>query len=68
MANKHRNWFWTFLGLTLCFMALIYFMSAQTPVESAQTSNGMISLVARLFYGSQTEWTDAMIKPFSEPK
>lgn len=55
--------FWIFAGLTLGWMAFIFFMSAQGVADSNQTSAGMTSFLAELFYGKGVELTETMLHP-----
>lgn len=58
-----KRHFWIFAGLTLGWMAFIFYMSAQGTTESAQNSAGITSFVAELFYGKGVALTEAMLQP-----
>lgn len=58
-----KRYFWIFAGLTLGWMAFIFCMSAQGMTESAQSSAGITSFLAELFYGKGVELTEAMLQP-----
>lgn len=63
--RKQKICFWLFAACTLCFMAFIFSMSAQSIDESLDTSGGLTLWLAELFYGPDTALTEEMLEPVS---
>lgn len=57
--------FWLFTAMTILWMAVIFYMSAQNIESSKESSSGITTFLATIFYGKDVALTEAMLQPVS---